>query len=313
MNQDLVPLTLFSNPIGVDISILAFEYVDNFKYLPLFDGVYISNFGWSVREPEQQGQFKGLGFLNDILSRSYGKKIFGGHVIYAGGYPNWVKKLDRTKLTYEDVEQIIKQRIEFCVGRYPQVKIWTVLNEFKAPWFDQDPLYDIFKEKFIQRFGSLGAQEEEIETAYFALIFNTAKEINPNPVLVYSDATNQFKSKPGRHSRYERNLELMNRMLNRGVKIDAIGIHAHLNSVPNNWIPQPNEFEEIVRSFRSLGIDVHVNELDVSVADLSRYGIPYQERYLFQAKTYHEFIGAAIRAGVNYINFWGGYKTEIPG
>lgn len=140
--------------------------------------------------------------------------------------------------------QRLKDHITTVVSRYKgKIYAWDVLNEVitdndtaKSP-YRQTPWLKICGEEYISK------------------IFQWAHEADPDAVLVYNDYNSE---KPGKRDRI---YNLVKKLLNEGVPVHAIGLQGHWN------IGDPSEqnLRDAIKKFSSLGVELHVTELDVSI------------------------------------------------
>lgn len=102
---------------------------------------------------------------------------------------------------------------------------------------------------------------------------------------------------PYNEAKRERVYRLLRDLLDRGVPVDGVGIQLHCVGVH----PSPEEIRETIRSFRDLGLDVRVTELDVAYRRDERP----EDLPAAQATYYRQTVEACLDAGVEGITIWG--------
>ncbi len=139
-----------------------------------------------------------------------------------------------------EMVNVLKDHITKIVGRYKgKIDAWDVVNEALN---DDGTLR---KTVFLDVLGK----------DYLSLVFKIAQEANPNADLYYNDysMTNPRKRAGA--------LKIIKRMQELGTKVDGIGMQGHWNL--NN--PSIEEIEKSILEYASLGIQVAITELDISI------------------------------------------------
>jgi len=85
-------------------------------------------------------------------------------------------------------------------------------------------------------------------------------------------------------------------LVHRGIPINGVGLEMHETYVG----PPAGVITNIVNSYKSLGLDVAITEMDVHLAPLPNNG-----EYQNQAQIYGQVINEALAAGIRDISFWG--------
>ncbi len=156
----------------------------------------------------------------------------------------------------------LKEHITQVVSRYKgKIYAWDVLNEAidnadPSKGYRETPWYTICGEEFI------------------AKAFQWAHEADPDALLFYNDFNTENPVK--RQKIYE----MVKRLLDQGVPIHGVGMQAHWNIGGPRHVGQlhqpgegdfeiPGSSEDAIREsidkFASLGMQVHITELDVSI------------------------------------------------
>lgn len=218
-----------------------------------------------------------------------GMKMRGHTLVWHNQTPDWVfqdgkgEKIDRDQLL-----QRMKDHITTVMQRYKgQIYGWDVVNEAVT---DEGP--ELFrKTNWLDIIG-----EDYIEKA-----FEYAHEADPDALLFYNDYN---ESNPQKR---EKIYQLVKSLVDKGVPIHGVGLQAHWNLVN----PSIEDIRSAIERYASLGLQLQLTELDVSVftfedkrTDLteptSEMNEKQSERYeqMFQLlREYQEVITA--------VTFWG--------
>jgi len=165
-----------------------------------------------------------------------------GHVlVWHQQVPDWVfKDADGNPASRELLLSRMKSHIETVVGRYQgKVQSWEVVNEAlnedgslrQTPWLDQ-----------------IGAD-------YIAKAFEFAHRADPGAKLYYNDFNLYKPEKRAGAALLVRQLQEM------AIDIHGIGMQGHYG-LDN---PQMSDFEDSIKAFAGLGVEVYITELDMSV------------------------------------------------
>lgn len=169
-----------------------------------------------------------------------GLKVIGHVLIWHEQTPAWVFQDEdgnpaSRELLIERMETHIKQVVGHFKGR---VHGWDVVNEAveggdlrDSPW------------------------RQIIGDDYIALAFQFAHEADPDAELYYNDFNLVEGPKRARVYRLIQDLQ------QQGIRIDGVGMQAHYDIT---W-PSPELVSETIQYFASLGVAVHITELDISV------------------------------------------------
>ncbi|TVR47171.1 MAG: endo-1,4-beta-xylanase, partial [Planctomycetota bacterium] len=137
----------------------------------------------------------------------------------------------------------LRQHIQGVAGHFRgRVQAWDVVNEALVDGPGED---DFRPSPWYQAMG------EE----YIIKAFRLAAEADPEALLYYNDYGLETEPKRSRAVR------LIKRLQEAGVRVDGIGIQAHLQVDG----PPIAEIERSIVAFAELGLRVHISELDVSV------------------------------------------------
>lgn len=177
------------------------------------------------------------------FAKSHGMKLRGHNLCWHAQAPNWMFKNEKGDTVSKEVLlQRLKEHITTVVNHYKDyVYGWDVVNEAiddnNTRYLRNSAWYRICGEEFIAR------------------AFEYAHAADPKAVLFYNDYNTE---NPGKRDRIYR---LVKSLKDAGVPIHGVGLQGHW-SVNN---PSREELEKSIQMFSSLGLQVQVTELDVSV------------------------------------------------
>jgi endo-1,4-beta-xylanase len=187
-------------------------------------------------------------------------------LIWPSRIPDWLRNGNYSR---EQIMDFLKNWVKNTMKRYPQIKVWEVVNEYGNNDF------------FQQRLGN----------DYLLEVFRVAREARPDAILIYNDFAN--------HSLIDRNFPNGQRTnhtqkvvetLRRQGLIDGVGIQMILyaDNIPNK--------EDIVNTLRSYGIPVYITEFQVIMTNFKGNK---EQRLLRQAEIYKMVCQAIIESGVS--------------
>lgn len=170
-------------------------------------------------------------------------KMRGHTLVWHSQTPSWLfKTANGDTVTKAALLQRIKEHITTVVNRYRgNIYAWDVVNEAID---DNNNLY-LRNTAFTRIIG------EE----FIAKAFEYAHAADPKAILFYNDYNTE---NPGKRDRI---FKLVKGLKDAGVPIHGVGLQGHW-SVNN---PSREELEKSIQMFSSLGLQVQVTELDVSV------------------------------------------------
>lgn len=177
------------------------------------------------------------------FAKKHGMKMRGHTLCWHGQAPNWMFTNEKGDTVSKEVLlQRLKDHITTVVSRYKgYVYGWDVVNEAiddnNSRYLRNTAWYRICGEEFI------------------AKAFEYAHAADPKAVLFYNDYNTEI---PGKRDRI---YQLVKSLKDAGVPIHGVGLQGHW-SVNN---PSREELEKSIQMFSSLGLQVQVTELDVSV------------------------------------------------
>jgi endo-1,4-beta-xylanase len=177
------------------------------------------------------------------FARKHGKKLRGHTLCWHAQAPSWMFTNEKGDTVSKAVLlQRLKDHITTVVNKYKDdVYAWDVVNEAiddnNSLYLRNSAWYRICGEEFI------------------AKAFEYAHAADPKAILFYNDYNTEM---PGKRDRIYR---LVKSLKDAGVPIHGVGLQGHW-SVNN---PSREELEKSIQMFSSLGLQVQITELDVSV------------------------------------------------
>jgi endo-1,4-beta-xylanase len=194
------------------------------------------------------------------FAKSNGMKIRGHALVWHRQTPDWVfSDAAGAPVTKEVLLGRLKDHISHVVNHFKgSVYAWDVVNEAVT---DEGKFRTGDEAEADQRskwYAILG------ET-YIAEAFKAAHEADPAAKLFYNDYRHYIPAK--RQAIYE----MLKSMLANGVPVHGVGLQAHLSIEPSTvegnhgYYQTVENLEQAINSYASLGLDVQVTELDMSV------------------------------------------------
>jgi endo-1,4-beta-xylanase len=178
------------------------------------------------------------------FAKKHRLKMRGHTLLWHAQAPAWMfKDADGKDVSKEVLSQRLKEHITTVVNRYKdRVYGWDVVNEA----IDDNDTVFYRKTQWLRIFGN-----EE----FIAKAFEYAHAADPKAVLFYNDYNTENPKKR------EKIFQMVKKLKESGVPIHGVGLQGHWSI--NN--PSREELEKSIQMFSSLGLQVQVTELDVSV------------------------------------------------
>jgi endo-1,4-beta-xylanase len=175
------------------------------------------------------------------FGEKHGMFIVGHTLVWHSQTPRWVFQ-DSTgqALSRDALLERMRDHIHTVVGRYKgRIKGWDVVNEAlnEDGTLRQSPWMRIIGEDYIEK------------------AFRFAQEVDPAAELYYNDYSLANPAKRDGAVRLVRALQAA------GIRVAGIGTQEHHKL---DW-PSPALVDSMFAAFRSLGVKVHVTELDIDV------------------------------------------------
>jgi endo-1,4-beta-xylanase len=199
------------------------------------------------------------------FAESHGVTVRGHTLLWHNQAPPWFFRDGAGEAGRDVLLERIRTHIDTIVSHYRgQVDYWDVVNE---------PLDDSGNLRNSEYLQIVGSDE------YIRMAFETAHAADPDALLFINDY-NICYAGPKQDAMYE----LVRGMLADGIPIDGIGMQGHM-SIGH---PPVYEIENAIQRFASLGVNVHVTEMDMSIYQSNNdpQRIPDTETLLNQAIRY---------------------------
>lgn len=203
-------------------------------------------------------------------------EMHGHALVWHTQLPSWV---ENGTFNRDQMIDVMHNHIDTVAGRYAgRIDIWDVVNEAiddnanfrQTPW------------------------QQNIGNDYVDLAFTRARQADPNAILLYNDYGISDLG-PKSNAVYA----MVSDMVNNGVPIDGVGFQMHwrIGDPPNPQVVKQN-----MARYAALGLDVHVTEIDVRIADANN-----DPTVLYQAADiYEEMFQVCIEApNCDHFTTWG--------
>lgn len=243
----------------------------------------------SLQPRENQFFWKDADAIVDFAVKNK-MKIRGHTLCWHTQAPGWMfKDADGNDVSKEVLLQRLKTHINTVVSRYKgRVYAWDVVNEVvpdDSALFRNSKWYQITGEDFI------------------AKAFEYAHEADPKALLFYNDYNTEIPEKR------EKIYNMLKGLLAKGVPIHGMGLQGHW-SVNN---PSQEELEKSIKLFSSLGLQIQVTELDVSVYSGRQGGQIGRNQRVEKAVYTPEMEQAQIEKYKMLFDVFRKYRKEITG
>ncbi|OWA37610.1 1,4-beta-xylanase [Saccharibacillus sp. O16] len=223
------------------------------------------------------------------FAKRHGMTMRGHTLVWHNQTPDWVfEEADGSPASREKVLDRLREHARTVMSRYRgQISAWDVVNEAIE---DKSESY-LRETKWLSTVG-----EDYLEQA-----FRIAHEADPNVQLFYNDYN---ETDPVKRDKIHR---LVRSLLDAGAPVHGIGMQAHWNL----YGPSLEEIREAIELYASLGVRLHITELDISAfrfddrrTDLLEPTAEMQElltqRYEGIFRLFREY-----RAAIDSVTFWG--------
>lgn len=195
-------------------------------------------------------------------------KVKGHGLISGCCNPGWVSQITDPA----QMQAALTNHFDTIMRRYAgKMDRWDVMTEpfstFEGTGLEHNDFYNV-----------LGPD-------YIADAFRIAHAADPHAKLFINESL--VESYPAKR---EELYNLVSNLVAQGVPINGVGLEMHETLAG----PAPGVLTDMVNSYKALGLDVAVTELDVHTYDP-----------VSQAQIYGDIVSEALRAGVRDISFWG--------
>lgn len=223
------------------------------------------------------------------FAAAHGMGVRGHTLVWHNQTPPWVfENPDGSPVDRETLLSRMRAHIETVVSRYKgRIYAWDVVNEAvsdkNGELLRPSKWLDIIGEDFIDK------------------AFEYAHAADPKALLFYNDYNESVPEKR------EKIYALVKSLKEKGVPIHGIGLQAHWNLEQ----PSIDEIREAIERYASLGMELHITELDVSVfqfedrrTDLTE---PLEAMLVQQAERYRQVfqLFKEYSEHIHSVTFWG--------
>ncbi|KAJ5813242.1 hypothetical protein N7447_010265 [Penicillium robsamsonii] len=214
------------------------------------------------------------------------------------GHYNW-ETLDRLVEFAEDNNMVVKGHglISSCCNpdfllniTHPTALRAAMKTHFEAIMHRYDgkmDRWDVVTEALKTQGGGLNNNtfSQVLGPGYVADAFRIARAAASDAKLFINE--NLVESLPGKRQEL---YKLVSTLVAKGVPIDGVALQMHITEVA----PTPGVITEMVNSYKALGLDVSIAELDVHTLDNA-----------VETDIYGAVMSEALKAGITDISFWG--------
>jgi endo-1,4-beta-xylanase len=213
--------------------------------------------------------------------------LLRGHVlVWHESLPAWFKET----VNKQNARDYLIDHINTTVGHYAgKIHSWDVVNEAIEIWHKQPN--GMRKTPWLELLG-----EEYLEIA-----FKQAAQADPNALLYYNDYGLEYDNA---NDEAKRNavLRLLERLKNKNVPVQVMGLQAHLIPSADNRI-NPKQLRQFLKNIADLGLKIAVTELDVTDEKLPK-DISQRDRIVYDA--YREYLDIVLaEPAVDTVVLWG--------
>jgi endo-1,4-beta-xylanase len=213
------------------------------------------------------------------FAASAGVRLRGHTLLWRDQLPaDFVDTVEAATDPAAKLRELIDEHLSTVIPRYRDVvAVWDVVNEpLRQFTGDLDP--NIFGR-------TLGE-------GYIDEAFRRAHELDPDAQLVLNEFLLFYGLGTPLDHKAQGFVDLVKRLLDRGVPIHGVGVQAHFFGLEPGLFPLPTreDFENFLRALADLGVAVELTELDVSINYFQGAPDPFAR----QAEFYGEVVGACM-------------------
>jgi endo-1,4-beta-xylanase len=231
-------------PMGVAIRPSSVEGEEASLIIKHFESVTAENamkMG-PIHPRENEFNWKDADVIVDFAQKN-NLKLRGHTLCWHNQAPGWMfKDSEGNDASKEVLLKRLKDHINAVVSRYKgKIYAWDVVNEVidddDLKYFRESPWYKICGDEYIKK------------------AFEYAHEADPNALLFYNDYNTES---PGKRDRI---YKMLKQLLDQKVPIHGVGLQGHWSI----FGPTEQELRQSIEKFSSLGLQIQITELDISV------------------------------------------------
>lgn len=219
------------------------------------------------------------------FAQAHHMKVRGHCLVWGRDNPEWISQ---GHFTTRDLSRLLHEHIVRVMKHYAgQVFAWDVVNEALDENGDvRDSIW----------YNQPGIGQSGKGTAYIEQAFRWAHKADPQALLFYNEAEGE-----GLNRKSDAIYVMVKDFKRRGVPIHGVGLQMHIPALDADI---PAITRNIAR-LTALGVQVHITELDVSLAVDSNGGLRAGDLTL-QAEVYRGIVRACLNSpGCTAIQTWG--------
>ncbi len=236
-----------------------------------------------------QYDFSALDKAVDYASQR-GWRIRASHLLWGAplSLPDWLKNSNYPR---DEYIRIMEQFIRDIVGRYKgRVQEWSIANEASIRFYGTGEGSDFWNIK--------------IGPEYIPLAFKTAREADPDGVLIFNDDNNQAPQDFSSRQVIDIMYATVKKLKADGVPVDVVGMQMHFLEPWNSQVmPKKAYVIATMQKFAALGVRIYITEFTVNVTRLHGTQAEILDT---ETKIYKEMMEACLESGVcDSFSTWG--------
>jgi len=222
------------------------------------------------------------------FARDNGMQVRGHTLVWHSQLPPWVEALVGPDAVREAMTRHIQTVVAHYRDEFPGVVVaWDVVNE--ALNVMQGPMGGtaIYRDSVFYR---------ELGEGFIAEAFQLARDTDPEALLFYND----FGVEGTQGAKSTGTFDMVSALVAGGVPIDGMGFQMHTG--PLDQGPNADDFAANVARYASLGLQIEVTEMDVTLCAVGGNTLGYElQRYRFNRLLGACFSSSACRS----VSLWG--------
>ncbi len=254
---------------------------------------------WEIVHPQKDRFDFSKGDQIVEFAAAHDMKVRGHTLVWHRQNPQW---LTDGRYTSKELAKILEDHIKTVVGHYRgKIFAWDVVNEAFDETHDGSLRSTIWREQPGIEPGARSSSFDRSQKPrkpydFIEQALRWAREADPQALLFYNEAEAE-KINP----KSDAILAMVSDFRRRGVPIDGIGFQMHIGSLH----PDIASITANLKRFTSLGLQVHITEMDVALA-IDERGEAKREDLETQATVYRRIAEACLAApGCTAIQTWG--------
>ena len=252
-----------------------------------FNEAFLTTSWWHQTEKRENTFTLDAAIKAATKAKENGMFVIGGQLVYPYSEFQYTYLKDKQGLREDELSTIMKRHIiEVMTPLIGRVDAWIVVNESRVP---TETLNGITYDSFNKIIG-----EKYIEDA-----FQTARNTDPEAILIYNETFNERTLGPNGGWYTTRTQEIVRRLKAKNL-IDGVGVLMHIDA------SNPPNIADMIQTLKNYGIPVFVTEFDIDVSKISGSTAEKEE---IRAQLYSKILRGVIDSGVcNVINHWNAEK-----